>query len=318
MPPMSQSLGPLAPGSALTEAVGAYRTCEFATIGKDGTPTAWPTSGIACPDGSFLLTTSLGYPQKAYNVRRDARVALLFSDPTASGRPAPSQILVRGEATCPDQVHVAPEGDLAAFWTMIFARQPGAGRYLDWPANILADFYFMRLLIRVTPTDLTVRDLPSAGGVPDGVAGSGLVGAAVLGAYPSVVLSTRDRDGAPALIRTRLAAASGGYRVEVPDDVPVAPGPAALLVHRHDAKLNGLHNASVAGRLTRDDSGWLLAPERLVEPGAHHRATLTDPLRIARQCRATTRGYLEKRGWERPAIPWGAYRRIRAVASRLV
>jgi hypothetical protein len=34
---------------------------------------------------ALLITTSIAFPQKAFNIRRDARVALLFSDPTGSG-----------------------------------------------------------------------------------------------------------------------------------------------------------------------------------------------------------------------------------------
>lgn len=92
--------------------VDAYRTCELATLTSNGSPVAWPTSGLRLDDGTFLLTTSLGYPQKAYNIRRDGRVALLFSDPTASGLDTPEQILVQGLATCPDEIHVNPVGNL--------------------------------------------------------------------------------------------------------------------------------------------------------------------------------------------------------------
>ncbi len=35
--------------------------------------------------GKFLLTTSVALPVKAFNIRRDPHVALLFSDPTGSG-----------------------------------------------------------------------------------------------------------------------------------------------------------------------------------------------------------------------------------------
>jgi hypothetical protein len=158
---MSHSLGPLGSGSELAATIDAYRTCELATIGKDGTVMAWPTSGLSRPDGTFLLTTSLGYPQKASNVRRDGRVALLFSDPTASGLERPEQILVQGRATCPDEVHVAPEGDLAEFWARLFERQPACRKYLDWLPTALTDFSFMRLPIRVTPGEITLRNLPA-------------------------------------------------------------------------------------------------------------------------------------------------------------
>jgi hypothetical protein len=306
MPAMSPSL---ASGTVLAATIDAYRTCEFATIGKDGTATAWPTSGLTRSDGTFLLTTSIAYPQKAYNVRRDARVALLFSDPTASGLDRPEQILVRGTATCPDEVHVDPDGDLADFWARLFERQPTCRKYLDWPATTLTDFYFMRLIIRVTPDEITSRPLP-APAAP--ASGSGLIGGAVLPAYASIVLSARDEAGGPTLTRTTVEADGDAWRVAVPDDVAVAAGPASLLVHRHDDQLWNLHNANVAGVLARDERGWLLTPSRLIEPGGRHRASLADPIRTVRECRATTKRYLERRGLDRPKIPWAAYRSLRA------
>jgi hypothetical protein len=312
---MSAVPGPLSASPDLVKTLEAYRTCEFVTLGRDGMPMAWPTAGIVCGDGTFLLTTSLGYPQKAFNVRRDARVALLFSDPTASGLEQAEQILVRGEAVCPDEVHTDPVDDLGAFWQRIFERQPESRRYLDWPMNRLTDFYFIRLLIRITPTEVASRPLPVTGAAGPVTAVPGLIGGDVLAAYSSAVLSARDGAGAVVMVRTTVAPSEGGYRVAVPDGVVVAGGPASLLVHRHDDKLSKLHNASVRGMLAEDEDGWLLRPDRLVEPGARNRAGLTDPLRIVRACRATTRRYLERRNLQRPQVPWPAYRAIRAAVD---
>ena len=88
----------------------AYRTCEFATIVRDGTPLAWPTSPFRQPDGTLLVTTSIAFAQKALNVRREGRVSLLFSDPTASGLCDPVQIFVQGEAVCADEPTTSPAG----------------------------------------------------------------------------------------------------------------------------------------------------------------------------------------------------------------
>jgi hypothetical protein len=105
-----------------------------------------------------------GIPAEACNIRRNEQVALLFSEPHASGLDRPGQILVRGTATCPDRVHTAPEGDLADFWLRLFARPPRCRNYSDRPANALTDFYFTRLLITVTPAAITARDLPTPTG----------------------------------------------------------------------------------------------------------------------------------------------------------
>ncbi|WP_433793042.1 pyridoxamine 5'-phosphate oxidase family protein [Actinoplanes sp. CA-252034] len=294
--------------TVFNETLQAYRTCELATLTGNGAPVAWPTSGLVRPDGTILLTTSLGFPQKALNVRRDGRVALLFSNPTASGLEQPGQILVRGEAICPDEIHVKPEGDLEAFWELLLERQPSSQSYLDWPMTAMTDFYYMRLLITVTPTEIVERPLP----VPARSKVTSLLGAEVLAGFDSVVLTAVDKAGAPLLLRTTVSVASEGYRVDVPEDVPVAEGPAGLLVHRHDDRLWNLYNASVRGELVADGTGWLLKPDRLVEPGARHRGSPLDQLRVLRETRAATKRYLERRGLARPVIPWADYRAIRS------
>lgn len=276
----------------LATTLDAYRTCEFSTIGRNGRPVAWPTSGLALDDGRFLLTTSLAFPQKAFNVRRNPRVALLFSDPTASGLEHPRQILLRGTAVCPDEIHTEPTGDLGRLWKQLFERQPRSRGYLRWPGTALADFYFMRLLITVTATEVADRPLPAAAAMSDGP----------LAGFPSVVLTAIGADGTPRSVRTTATFGPDGYAVAVPDDVEVAAGPASLLAHRHDAKLSKLDAVNVLGRLTEDH---LLIPEKVVEPAPRKQI-----LGTLRQMRTTTDRYLARRGLARPVIPWGVYRSL--------
>jgi hypothetical protein len=88
-----------------------FRTCEFATIGRDGTPVAWPTSARYLPEqGQFLLTTSIVYPQKVFNIRRNPHVSLLFSNPMASGLVNPPAVLVQGNAAAPDEIITSVAG----------------------------------------------------------------------------------------------------------------------------------------------------------------------------------------------------------------
>ena len=76
-----------------------FRTCEFTTLARDGTPITWPMLPFWRPDtGQFMTTTSIGLPDKAFNIRRDPRVSLLFSDPTGSGLDNPPTVLVQGHA----------------------------------------------------------------------------------------------------------------------------------------------------------------------------------------------------------------------------
>src|SRR4051794_6945126 len=129
--------------------IDAYRTCEFATVARDGTPITWPAVTKRRDDGTFLLTTSLGFPQTALNIRRDAHVALLFSDPTASGLVDAPHVLIKGTATCPDDIVTSPDG-VEEYWSMIFDRQPASRQYLKLPARWLMDWYYLRLHITVT------------------------------------------------------------------------------------------------------------------------------------------------------------------------
>jgi hypothetical protein len=129
-----------------------FRTCELTTIGHDGTPTTWPAFPFYRPgEGTFLFSTSVGLPQKAYNIRRNPSVALLFSDPTASGIVAPPTVLVQGDATCPDELVEEFDG-LDEYARRAFERQPFSRHYgADPISRRLFGWYYLRLLIHVVP-----------------------------------------------------------------------------------------------------------------------------------------------------------------------
>ncbi|MCW8383880.1 pyridoxamine 5'-phosphate oxidase family protein [Streptomyces justiciae] len=299
--------------AAVAETVDAYRTCEFVTLARDGTPVAWPTAALRRDDGTFLITTSLAFAQKALNVRRDGRVALLFSDPTGSGLDAAEQVFVSGTAVCPEEIVTSPAGD-EAYWSMLFDRQPDSRRYVDLPARWLMDWYYLRLLITVTPTGITTRpSLSVRSGDPNVAAdaGSSVPGADILARFSTAVLGARDASGAPLLMRTPVQATPEGFLVETTADCEVVAGPASLLVHRHDDRLAGLYNALVRGELRRSGDGWLLVPHRVVEPSGDGGA------RTLRNARRATNTYLRKRNLDRPRVDWPALKTLAtASASR--
>ncbi|WP_084729764.1 pyridoxamine 5'-phosphate oxidase family protein [Streptacidiphilus neutrinimicus] len=298
------------------DVLDAYRTCEFATLGRDGTPIAWPTAARRREDGTLLVTTSVAFAQKALNVRRDGRVALLFSEPTGSGHDAPPQIVVTGRAVCSDDVTGSPRG-AEEYWRTLFERQPHSRAYVRRPVRSLMDWYYLRLLITVTPEQAAVRSpLPPTFKPPRGTAAAGLVGAEQLAQYPTAVLAARDSTGAPVLARTRPAPAPAGdgFTLRLPDDCPAVPGPASLLVHRHDERLNGMHNAVVRGVLRATGDGWALAPQRVVEPIGT--GSPGDALRVLRQVRGATRRYFDRRGLERPRVHWDEFRSLAAPSRR--
>jgi hypothetical protein len=295
----------------------AYRTCEFATIARDGTPLAWPTSPFRRPDGTLLVTTSIAFAQKAVNVRRDGRVALLFSDPTGSGLSSPAQMFIRGTAVCPPGLITSPAA-LEEFWSMLFWRQPSSRAYTLPGIRLLTDWYYIRMLITVTPQTVTERPAGSATRPVEALRpGShelaeswkraeraGLAGARELAGYRTAVLAAREEDGGIALARVVPQPVDDGYAVAAEGGTSLASGPASLLVHRHDDKLAGVSFALVRGRITPTGRGdWLFVPDRVVRPAG-------SPLRTLRDARTSAARYLRTHGLERPPVPWGDYRAL--------
>lgn len=282
--------------SELAAIIRAYRTCEFATLAKDGTPVAWPVSPWLRADGTFVVTTSLGFPQKALNVRRDGRVALLFSEPCGSGLDGAEQVLVQATATCPDEIVTTP-GDLAEYWSMLFRRQPSSRAYLNPLLRPVVDWYYLRLVITITPSRVLTRP-PVPHARP--IAGSALLGSAALSGFPSAVLGARDPDGAPVLARVHPEPGESAYRLDVPGDLTTVAGPASLLVHRHDDKLADLRMALVRGHLADDDGDWWFTPAQVIDPARTAVSTL-------RRTRRSARAYLRRRGLPRPRVDWAAF-----------
>ena len=134
------------------EVLRAYRCCEVATVGRDGTALAWPAVPLYLPErGQLLLTTTIGFPVKALNIAREPRVSLLFSDATGSGLVEPATVLLQGEAHVAPGVHTWGE-DLAAHWQRVMTIQPVSSCFSSTaPVRWFMDWYFMRLLIYVTP-----------------------------------------------------------------------------------------------------------------------------------------------------------------------
>ncbi|MFJ9381501.1 hemerythrin domain-containing protein [Streptomyces sp. NPDC101455] len=300
--------------SAPLDVLDACRTCEFVTLGRDGTPLAWPTAVRRQKDGTLLLSTSLAFTQKALNIRRDDRVALLFSDPTGSGLPAHApQIFVGGRVECPDEIMTGPEG-VEDYWRMLFERQPHSRAYVTAPLRRLMDWYYLRLLITVTPDQLVLRPPLPTSAPQDPKGPHPLPGAAQLARFSSAVLAARDASGAPVLARTRPVPADEGFALDIPSDCAATPGPASLLVHRHDELLNHMHNTLVRGTLETAGDRGLLVPTKVVEPMGTGRPT--DAIRVLRSTRRATARYLERRGLDRPRVRWDEFKALAVSAKR--
>lgn len=145
---------------SITEVFNHFFTCEMSTIGKTGWPITWPVMPLFWQQrGQFVVLTSIGLPQKAFNVRRNPQVSLLFSDPTGSGLTNPPTVLVQGEAAVSDNLittfsDMEPElcELLKTQALKMVLRQPAMKLYVNNPiSRFLMDWYFMRLIITVTP-----------------------------------------------------------------------------------------------------------------------------------------------------------------------
>lgn len=137
-----------------------FYTAELTTMGKSGVPVTWPIMPIFwARKGLFVSLTSIGLPQKAFNVRRDPRVALLFSEPVGSDLERPPAVLVQGVASAPDRVITSREDSDPALYEAIVTqaqkmlqRQPAASLYMSSRlTRYLMDWYFMRLPIMIRP-----------------------------------------------------------------------------------------------------------------------------------------------------------------------
>lgn len=290
--------------------LAAYRTCEFATVTRRGKPMAWPVVSWQRPDGSFVLTTSIGLPQKAFNIRRAPEVAMLFSDATASGLTDPPQILVQGSASCPDEI-VTDVSGLPEYWTKLMRRQPSSKPSGSGLGRRLMDFYYMRLIITVTPTAVSSTsalraNTPLVASAPpksQRMTPFGQV-ATRLPAFHSGVLAAFDDAGRPTLLRVLPTADSSALVFDVPEWTDVRPGKASLLCHSHDDKLSSQNSFVVAGTLGRRDGRWTLSTDHFV-PGPGTGGPLA-MVKTIRGLRSTAARYLDRRGRERPAVPWAA------------
>ena len=135
-----------------------------------------------------------------------------------------------------------------------------------------------------------------------------------LPSFESAVLTGLDPEGYPYSARClpRPDPAARVLKVRLPARIPIQPGPASLLCHRHDENLWNLKSFLLRGVLMRDDEDWTFRPERLV-PGAGIGGPMS-MVRFILASRRSAKRYLEKRGLSRPRIPWQEVQEIKAKA----
>nr|WP_042189494.1 pyridoxamine 5'-phosphate oxidase family protein [Kibdelosporangium sp. MJ126-NF4]CEL18721.1 pyridoxamine 5'-phosphate oxidase-related, FMN-binding [Kibdelosporangium sp. MJ126-NF4]CTQ96427.1 pyridoxamine 5'-phosphate oxidase-related, FMN-binding [Kibdelosporangium sp. MJ126-NF4] len=292
--------------SRVSEVLSKVRVVELATVGKDGSPQVRPMSAIWVPEkGHIVLTTPLAFPQKVFNIRRDSRVSVFYSDPTGSGLDGSTAVLVQGTAEAPKIA--AGTAELDDYWSTTFSRNPEYATQVAAPEYRAAmDWYYWRLPMYVTPERVHVFDPTPVGGVLEPPPSSALSMADqikdAVERYPTAVLTTFDEQGHPYSVRAEVDA---DLRVRPLQPFAGRPGQASLLWHRHGLGAGGDTSSMLALQVLGSFDGETFTPTRI--PGAlpdeHEAGGEYDWIAQAKQQSA---GYLAKRGLAEPVVDWDA------------
>ncbi|MEV6774498.1 pyridoxamine 5'-phosphate oxidase family protein [Nocardia sp. NPDC051030] len=126
-----------------------FFAAELSTYSRDHTPVTVPVAPLWLPErGEVLVSTGIGVPRKAFNARRDPKVALLYSNPTASGLDNPPAVLVQGDAEVSEII--TWDEELARQYRKVWALQ-SRGMGNDPITKRVFWWYYMRLKIRIKP-----------------------------------------------------------------------------------------------------------------------------------------------------------------------
>jgi hypothetical protein len=298
-----------------------FVTTEYTTIDRLGQPITWPvTPYYSLGDPCVDVSTGLGYPKKARDAQANAKVALLFSDPTGAGIERAPQVLVQGTAEVDDR-------DLAAnrerYLRESGEKLPATKKMLPpKPLRGLFNWYFTRLYVHVRPERVYVwpdgdpsrepqlldahieevrsghvqeppgEHAPTAGGAERWNERMDELGER----YPSAVLSLVAPDGFPFSARVPIEVDREARRVRIGAGavgIPVQPGLACLTAHDHHPEFLWQRNFQVRGDLVEEDGGWAILPHRLIggfefPPGStlsKYRANVRKMLRYRRKAR---------------------------------
>jgi hypothetical protein len=125
-----------------------------------------------------------------------------------------------------------------------------------------------------------------------------------LGEYRNAVLTGLDARGYPYSVRL-LPVPDGATRrllTRAAPGMPIRPGPASLLCHRHDERLWNQRSFLVRGIIEREGSQWSFQPQQYIEGVGY--GGMLGLVRFVIGARRAANAYLAKRGLPRPGIPW--------------
>ena len=123
--------------------------------------------------------------------------------------------------------------------------------------------------------------------------------------FSNAVLTVIDVEGYPFSIRCTPEPDNSTQvlRLDVPTNSSIKNGPASLLFHKHDELLWNLKSFLICGTLERDENGLKMIPTRFI-PGMGIGNFFRSTFQMIRGGRRSAKRYLEKRGLQRPKIPW--------------
>ena len=126
-----------------------------------------------------------------------------------------------------------------------------------------------------------------------------------LGDFPNAVLTAVDEEGYPFSVRCTPEPDISNQilRIKLPPYLGIQLGSASLLCHKHDELLWNFKSFMITGSLERDESGCKLVPRRFI-PGPGIGNFFLALIQMIRDGRRNTKRYLDKRGLQRPKIPW--------------
>jgi hypothetical protein len=292
--------------------------CELATVNRDGTPATRPVCALwEAGRNRFVLATPVAFPQKAFNVRRDPRAALLFSDFSGCSLGAgAAAVLVQGTASAPDEVTGVEA--LADWWRFVYRVAPHQARTAADPsARAGIEFYYWRLPIYFTPerymtgqpraterpSHATERPSPAPEAAPVTATVWDLVTAA-LAEFATAVLTANDGDGRLFALRCGMEADQASQTLRFSASQPLRPGAASVLWHRHNGALEDLRSLLVAGQLDGHGRDWTFQPGRVLTPWTWRQGRSSSQLSRFASLRERSLDYMARRGIPPPHVDW--------------
>ena len=135
-----------------------FYTCEVTTVNSQGQPITWPSLPYFDEKaGQILLTVSIAFPVKAFNVRRRPHISLLYSDPTGTALEQAPAVLIQGDATVSELLDFTTP-QMRGLFRLTSRRQPDFRRFISnrLMRRLFTWYLFQRLIITVQPRRILV------------------------------------------------------------------------------------------------------------------------------------------------------------------